>query len=267
MGLTKFAAYVVVGLILQGLSRLVPFRKQENEPEVSWDFGAVFFTLLCTILYGLTFGGPAVRYLANVPAIAEWHALVLTWPWTLMVAINFVLADFANYWAHRFLHSKVLWDHHAWHHAPKHLWWVSGLRGSPVHVFFNILPYSIAYLIFPTTAGGILGMAIALLGIANQHWQHSNIELPHSRKIELLFVTPRFHFVHHSANPKYTNSNYGFLTTIWDRMFNTFTDPDTVPLDEPLGLDYDNSNTRLMLGLPPEIPAAQQIAERTRSYS
>ncbi len=252
MGLGKLAAYIVVGLGLQFVASLAPFREQQHPREIRWDVIGILATLLFFVLYGLTIGGPVAAWVANIDFVSQWHDVVRNGPYWPLVAFNFVLADFINYWAHRLLHSRWFWHTHAWHHAPKHLWWMSGLRGSPVHVLLNILPYTAAYLMCPTTAGGIVGMGVVLLGIANQHWQHSNIRLPYSHQIEWLLVTPRFHFVHHSAAPKFTNSNYGFLTTIWDRMFGTFVDPDTVPLDEPIGLDYENSNTRLLIGLPPD---------------
>ena len=64
-----------------------------------------------------------------------------------------------------------------------------------------------------------------------------------------LFVTPRFHFVHHSANKTFGNSNYGQLLTIWHRLFGTFTEPDTVPSDQSLGLGYPADNVKMLLGM------------------
>lgn len=220
---------------------------------MGWDVFALLCTLVFFILYGMMIGGPVSRWVSGLEPVQQWHNVIRSGPYWPLVFLNFVLADFINYWAHRLLHIRSFWHTHAWHHASKNLWWVAGLRGSPIHVVLNIAPYTVAYLLCPTTGSGIIGMGLALLDIANQHWQHSNIKIPYSRQIELVVVTPRFHFVHHCADPRYTNSNYGFLTTIWDRMFGTFIDPDTVSLDEPLGLDYQNTNTRLLIGLPPKI--------------
>jgi sterol desaturase/sphingolipid hydroxylase (fatty acid hydroxylase superfamily) len=64
-------------------------------------------------------------------------------------------------------------------------------------------------------------------------------------------VTPRFHFVHHSTNRSIANSNYGFIFSVWDRLFGTYTDPAVVPPDDSLGLGYEISSWRLVLGLPP----------------
>ena len=63
-------------------------------------------------------------------------------------------------------------------------------------------------------------------------------------------MTPRFHFVHHSARQHVANSNYGFIFSLWDRMFGTFNDPANVASNDPLGLGYEISGWRLMVGLP-----------------
>jgi hypothetical protein len=36
----------------------------------------------------------------------------------------------------------------------------------------------------------------------------------------------------------------------WDRLFGTYTDPDTVPASDPLGLNYEASRWRMGLGIP-----------------
>ena len=69
--------------------------------------------------------------------------------------------------------------------------------------------------------------------------------------LEYVFVTPRFHFVHHSVDRRFSDNNFGFLLSIWDRLFGTYVPPEAVDENEPLGLDYANSKLRLLAGLPP----------------
>jgi sterol desaturase/sphingolipid hydroxylase (fatty acid hydroxylase superfamily) len=84
-----------------------------------------------------------------------------------------------------------------------------------------------------------------------QHYTHSNVRIPFARYLELVFVTPRYHFVHHSIDRHLSNSNFGFLFSLWDRILGTYTDPGTIREDEPLGLDYGNAKWRLLIGIPP----------------
>ncbi|NJR20066.1 MAG: hypothetical protein HC777_00135 [Hyphomonadaceae bacterium] len=50
-------------------------------------------------------------------------------------------------------------------------------------------------------------------------------------------VTPALHLIHHSPNFAETNSNFGFSTIIWDRIFGTFRAASAS--DKPkIGLEY-----------------------------
>jgi sterol desaturase/sphingolipid hydroxylase (fatty acid hydroxylase superfamily) len=40
--------------------------------------------------------------------------------------------------------------------------------------------------------------------------------------IELIFVTPSHHRVHHASNQKYIDKNMGMVLIIWDKIFGTF---------------------------------------------
>jgi sterol desaturase/sphingolipid hydroxylase (fatty acid hydroxylase superfamily) len=40
--------------------------------------------------------------------------------------------------------------------------------------------------------------------------------------IGLVFITPNLHHVHHHYKQPYTDSNYGDVLSIWDRLFGTF---------------------------------------------
>ena len=76
-----------------------------------------------------------------------------------------------------------------------------------------------------------------------------------------MLITPRFHFVHHDVDSATANSNFGFVFSLWDRCFGTYTDPDTIPADHALGLGHEASYWRLLIGLPaapaPPLPRAR----------
>jgi sterol desaturase/sphingolipid hydroxylase (fatty acid hydroxylase superfamily) len=243
-------AFFLAGLGHQILSGLLPFRRQSAPRALRLDLVAVMLFVLLASAYDLGVEGPLAEWWLSQPAIERWYAIVEQWPPFVIFLLSLLFADFIVYWTHRSLHTKFLWHTHAFHHSSKHVWWLSGLRSSPVHAVLTALPDTIAFLTFPPASTAWF-VGLVLFQFCNQHWIHSNIAVPHAPMLEKLFVTPRVHFVHHSANVRYTNSNYAFLFTVWDRMFGTFTDPDRVSPDEPLGLDYDNTPWRMMLGLPP----------------
>jgi len=55
-------------------------------------------------------------------------------------------------------------------------------------------------------------------------FNHANIDLPRrvDRWLRLIVVTPDMHRVHHSTDPRETNSNYGFNLPWWDRLLGTY---------------------------------------------
>ena len=59
---------------------------------------------------------------------------------------------------------------------------------------------------------------------ATSMFNHGNVRLPAriDRVLRWLVVTPDMHRVHHSIDPRETNSNFGFNVPWWDRLFGTY---------------------------------------------
>ena len=246
--LESTAADVLIGLTIGAIALAFPFRRSAGRLTLAWDIAAMIaslgFAVAAESLLDVSSGSVMGR-------MDGWYVLLAGTPTWLVVAAYIVLADLGAYWAHRALHTRWLWSTHAWHHSPTHLYWVSGARASLVHMLVLYAPYYLAFALFPLPKATAIAIAMLILDSSNQHYIHSNLKVPYAKQLEHIFVTPRFHFVHHSAKPHVANSNYGFIFSIWDRMFGTYTDPATIPLDDPLGLDYEISGWRLVLGLPP----------------
>ncbi|MEM9234538.1 MAG: sterol desaturase family protein, partial [Pseudomonadota bacterium] len=70
--------------------------------------------------------------------------------------------------------------------------------------------------------------AFVLLGAA---FHHSNVALPakFERALRLLIVTPSHHWVHHHRIQADTDSNYGTVLTLWDRLFGTYSRTERTP--------------------------------------
>ena len=58
--------------------------------------------------------------------------------------------------------------------------------------------------------------------------EHSNVRLwpPLDRALSLIWVTPNVHKIHHSREVADTNSNYGNVLTLYDRVLGTYTPSD-----------------------------------------
>jgi sterol desaturase/sphingolipid hydroxylase (fatty acid hydroxylase superfamily) len=55
-------------------------------------------------------------------------------------------------------------------------------------------------------------------------FNHGNVRMPAAldRIVRWFVVTPDMHRVHHSIEPRETNSNFGFNFSLWDRLFGTY---------------------------------------------
>lgn len=237
-----------LGLMIGLLALAAPLRRFASGPAVGWDLLGAAWAHVAAV--GLLL--PLDLMVGWCMAFAEpWYRLSEDLPLWLTLPGYIVLADFAAYWAHRLLHTGWLWHTHAWHHSPQHLNWLAGLRATPVHILVFLLPYVGAFVLFPFDEAAATGIAMAILEALNQHLIHSNVRIPKAAWIERILVTPRYHFVHHNSRAEIANSNYGFIFSVWDRLFGTHVDPEAVPIDAPLGLGYEISRWRLLAGVAP----------------
>lgn len=95
----------------------------------------------------------------------------------------------------------------------------SGLRLHPFEFLFQSLTQVLVLL-------GVSMTSFALCFTFALSWfllNHSNLQFPawFERYGSWLLVTPNWHRVHHSAHRPETDSHYGDVFTLWDRLFGT----------------------------------------------
>lgn len=242
------AIFILIGLLTKLFAHYYPISKVQGKTDYTWDWIGLGFALMLTSTASIHVDKPLRAYLGNIEALSYWHSIIETIPFWSLLILNLIVLDFFNYWAHRFLHNRTIWNVHAWHHSSKVLYWVSGMRTTPVQVMILTIPSVLSYVFIPVIQVGVISLMI--FNFFNQHFLHSCIRIPFAREIEYIFVTPRYHRIHHSSTKCRTDSNYSFIFTFWDRLFGSYTDPDKVSVDEPLGLDYEINKGLAMLGLP-----------------
>jgi len=86
------------------------------------------------------------------------------------------------------------------------------------------LPYIVAVPLL-VEAPVWLFVAILVEQVAQNHWMHMNVSW-RSSWLEYVFVTPRYHHIHHSTDAELHHGNYGATFTLWDRLFGTYVAPD-----------------------------------------
>ena len=108
------------------------------------------------------------------------------------------------------------------HHADLDFDATTGLRFHPVEILI-----SMGIKLAAVAALGPPAVAVLLFEVilnATALFNHANIDLPRpvDRVLRLFVVTPDMHRVHHSVDPRETNSNYGFNLPWWDRLFGSY---------------------------------------------
>jgi len=160
---------------------------------------------------------------------------IVRFPAFVQVAMGVVLIDFCtSYLAHRAMHDwPALWRFHRVHHSDEFVDATTTFRTHPVESVWRFL-----FVIVPVWAFGIPATAVViqrLLQATNGVLQHANIRVwrPLDRVLSLVWVTPDAHKIHHSCDVAETNSNYGNVLSIYDRVLGTFT-----PTERALHVTY-----------------------------
>jgi sterol desaturase/sphingolipid hydroxylase (fatty acid hydroxylase superfamily) len=100
-----------------------------------------------------------------------------------------------------------------------------------------------------------IGLVYASLLAFNAQLEHSNIKVNSKveKVLQIIFVTPNMHKIHHSKYQTETDSNYANIFSFWDKMFGTFTKTRQTDKIE-YGLDYlkdkDYSFKELLFKIP-----------------
>jgi sterol desaturase/sphingolipid hydroxylase (fatty acid hydroxylase superfamily) len=140
----------------------------------------------------------------------------------LAIVLGVFLIDLCAYALHVSMHSvRLFWRFHRVHHADVALDASSGLRRHPFELvlLLSVIAISMSLLGVPMASIVIYNTLALPLFVMN----HSNMKYPdwYERWGSLLMVTPDWHRVHHSRHQPETDSRYGCVFSIWDRLFGT----------------------------------------------
>jgi len=157
---------------------------------------------------------------ANSFGILNWLNLPL---WT-SVLLGVLFLDFFGAWLAHYVQHKIkpFWMFHLIHHTDNHVDTTTANRHHPGE--------SIIRFIFTTLGVFIVGAPIGIvllyqsLSVVFSQFNHANIRMP--KKLDTILsyfiVSPDMHKVHHHLKLPYTDSNYGNIFSIWDRLLGTF---------------------------------------------
>lgn len=206
-------------ILLALLELWVPWRTQRIDPAVRWPTNFVFFAGnvgLERVLLPITAMELAA---AGGVGLVDWHALPV---WLAILAAVLAL-DLWKYIEHRLFHGvHLLWRLHRVHHADTEMDFTTAERHHPLEALATYPAiFGLVFLLGLPAAG--IGAFAVLAGVVNL-WSHANVRWPGpvDRTLRAIFVTPGMHVVHHSAARRETDSNFGLIFSVWDRLFGTY---------------------------------------------
>lgn len=152
--------------------------------------------------------------LFNRVAAPFWVEAVTVW----------LMLDLAMYALHRALHEvRWLWPLHRVHHSDVEFDVTTGLRFHPGELLLSQLFRLGLVMLLGAAQTAVLAYELVLAAFLL--FQHANVRVPAllERVLRSLLVTPDMHRTHHSAHRDETDSNYGFVLSLWDRLFRSYT--------------------------------------------
>ena len=145
-------------------------------------------------------------------------------PFWLFVVLGVMLLDFIGaYFAHWTEHQiKPLWMVHLVHHSDHHVDTTTANRHHPLESVVRFMFTLLGVFVLGTPIGIV--MLYQSLSVVLSQFNHANITLPKTLDVVLsyIIVTPHMHKVHHHYVLPYTDSNYGNIFAIWDRILGTY---------------------------------------------
>jgi sterol desaturase/sphingolipid hydroxylase (fatty acid hydroxylase superfamily) len=244
-------AYEGTGWLLAGLLQITimlaliaPLEK--FKPVEHWaDRGAVRVDVIYTLIhrlglfklvmfFTLEYGLDQVWGWMRVHGVPTFH-LDQMWPgvtdaaW-VSFALYLVVFDFLHYAIHRAQHQfEPWWALHSLHHSQRQMSMWSDNRNHLLDDVITSLIFSVAAVVLGVAPGQFV--ALVVLGQLSESFQHANVRITFGKLGECLWVSPRFHRLHHSIGLGHETvlahktvlggCNFGVLLPVWDMLFGT----------------------------------------------
>jgi sterol desaturase/sphingolipid hydroxylase (fatty acid hydroxylase superfamily) len=163
---------------------------------------------------------------------ADWvqmnHFGIINWlpamPLWLYVVLGVVLLDFFGAYLAHFVEHKIkpLWMIHLVHHTDHKVDTTTANRHHPLESMIRF-----AFTLFGVF---VVGAPIAIVMIYQSmsliftQFTHANIKMNKrvDKILSYVIISPDMHKIHHHNMLPYTDSNYGNIFSLWDRIFGTY---------------------------------------------
>lgn len=183
----------------------------------------IFFTLTTIVVnFALAFFllKTADFVVAEKIGLLQWVNLPL---WADILAGLLLLDLVGAYFIHWLQHRvRWMWRFHLIHHTDTYVDTTTANRHHPGESVFRFGATCLAVLLVGAPIGIV--MLYQSLSVVLSQFNHANVQLPRwlDRSLNWLLVTPNVHHVHHHYVLPQTDTNFGNIFTVWDRLFGTY---------------------------------------------
>ncbi|WP_336070828.1 sterol desaturase family protein [Mesoflavibacter sp. CH_XMU1404-2] len=206
--------------ILEGMLPLFNFKYKKWKHA----FPNLFFTLT-TVIINFALAGLLIFtsfwVKENNFGIINWLPEMPLWLYALLGVL--LLDFFGAYLAHYVEHKvKPLWMVHLVHHSDHNVDTTTANRHHPIESIIRFA-FTLAGVFIVGTPIAIVFLYQSMSLVATQ-FTHANIKM--SKRVDKLLsyvlISPDMHKIHHHYKLPYTDSNYGNIFSVWDRLFGTY---------------------------------------------
>ncbi|MGH8136599.1 MAG: sterol desaturase family protein [Steroidobacteraceae bacterium] len=233
--------------VLVMLERLVPFEPawNRNDGQLGNDIALSLLTIalnsIATVvcLWAIAW---AIRAIEPLVSLQVWPA---HWPFYVQVIPGIILWDLGNHLAHRWAHKvPLLWRFHSVHHSAPRLSVINAGRFHPIDIVKSVVIGSPIPILLGVPAE--IAEWYAALYLFGGILTHANINL-RCTLFSRFINTPDLHRWHHSPIAVETDTNYGEVTMVWDRLFGSYV--------------FHGRGSRLNLGLGYTVAVSRRLLE------
>lgn len=225
-----------------------------------WKHAGVNLVFLSTtMIINVVFGVATVGIFAWIKANEFGIIYMIDWPiWAELIMCILIFELMAQYLVHYLLHRvKWMWRFHMIHHSDTHLDATSGTRHHPGDFVMREMFALAAVIITGAPVGYYFFYRFCTIFFT--YFTHANISLPIwiDKPLSYIFITPNVHKFHHHFERPWTDTNFGNIFSIWDRLFGTFVYDD--PKKIQYGLDVLDSKKDEDIGYQFKLPFNKSI--------
>ena len=222
-------------------------------------------TFLYKLLHGQTLIEPLALHFISAGSVAA-----------IFTVFFFLFDDFSRFYVHRLMHRvPVLWAFHQVHHSAETMTPFTIFRTHPIEGFIFTLRTSVVQGIVISVFLFLFGSKVDLITVygasvgvvifhsLGSNLRHSHVKIRYPRLIELFFISPGQHQIHHSTEKRHFDKNFGVALAVWDLIFGSLLHSETQTHRFGLNTKFGEKHNLLHLYVEP-FKAAIRIMKRTK---